>query len=163
MSIIIMGLGFMVAVTTYMLETHQPAKMFPLVVPDLWQAVYGQEQQGGNQTGGDGGPLAPLTEPFQDLFGGGGGNNPVTFDELNQEDLKPLLDHMIGDLMNDTTHTTVFLYPDGTLSIRDDNGTSNIFTDDINISAFHNFTAENGYIYRDGTIFLPDNRTELFS
>ena len=31
-----------------------------------------EQQQQGNQTG-DGGPLAPLTEPFQDLFGGEGG------------------------------------------------------------------------------------------
>ena len=30
----------------------------------------GQQQQGGNQSGG-GGPLSGLTEPFQDLFGGG--------------------------------------------------------------------------------------------
>ncbi len=33
----------------------------------------GGQQQQGNQTGGDGGPLSGLTEPFQDLFGGGGG------------------------------------------------------------------------------------------
>jgi hypothetical protein len=32
----------------------------------------GQQQQGGNQSGGGGGgPLSGLTEPFQDLFGGG--------------------------------------------------------------------------------------------
>jgi hypothetical protein len=30
----------------------------------------GGQQQGGNQSGG-GGPLSGLTEPFQDLFGGG--------------------------------------------------------------------------------------------
>ena len=32
----------------------------------------GQQQQGGNQTGGDGGPLSGITDPLQDLFGGGG-------------------------------------------------------------------------------------------
>jgi hypothetical protein len=32
----------------------------------------GQEQQQQEEEDGDGGPLAPLTEPFQDLFGGGG-------------------------------------------------------------------------------------------
>ena len=31
----------------------------------------GGQQQGGNQSGGGGGPLSGLTEPFQDLFGGG--------------------------------------------------------------------------------------------
>jgi hypothetical protein len=32
-----------------------------------------QQQQGGNQTGGDGGgPLSGITDPLQDLFGGGG-------------------------------------------------------------------------------------------
>jgi hypothetical protein len=32
--------------------------------------LFGGDQQGGNQSGG-GGPLSGLTEPFQDLFGGG--------------------------------------------------------------------------------------------
>jgi hypothetical protein len=32
----------------------------------------GQQQEGGNQTGGDGGPLSGITDPLQDLFGGGG-------------------------------------------------------------------------------------------
>src|ERR687894_2062401 len=32
----------------------------------------GQQQQGGNQTGGDGGQLSGITDPLQDLFGGGG-------------------------------------------------------------------------------------------
>jgi hypothetical protein len=32
--------------------------------------LFGGQQQGGNQSGG-GGPLSGLTEPFQDLFGGG--------------------------------------------------------------------------------------------
>jgi hypothetical protein len=31
-----------------------------------------QQEGGGNQTGEDGGPLSGITEPFQDLFGGGG-------------------------------------------------------------------------------------------
>jgi hypothetical protein len=33
--------------------------------------LFGGNQQGGNQSGGGGGPLSGLTEPFQDLFGGG--------------------------------------------------------------------------------------------
>jgi hypothetical protein len=34
------------------------------------RGLFGGQQQGGNQSGG-GGPLSGLTEPFQDLFGGG--------------------------------------------------------------------------------------------
>jgi hypothetical protein len=33
--------------------------------------LLGGDEQGGNQTGGDGGPLSGITDPLQDLFGGG--------------------------------------------------------------------------------------------
>ena len=45
MSMTIMGLIFMLVVTIYMLESGEPARMFPLVVPELWQATYGQQEQ----------------------------------------------------------------------------------------------------------------------
>ena len=45
MLITIVGLVLMLAVMTYMLETNQPAKMFPLTVSELWKPAYGQEQK----------------------------------------------------------------------------------------------------------------------
>ena len=44
----IVGLVFMLAVLIYMLETNQPAKMFPLMIPSdiIWRAAYGQQQEG---------------------------------------------------------------------------------------------------------------------
>ena len=39
MAIIIVGLIFMLVLTIFMLETGEPARMFPALIPDLWQAA----------------------------------------------------------------------------------------------------------------------------
>jgi uncharacterized membrane protein YwzB len=50
--IIIIGLIFTLAVAAFMLDTGQPAKIFSLVIPELWKAAYGQQQQQTTTTGG---------------------------------------------------------------------------------------------------------------
>jgi hypothetical protein len=75
----------------------------------------------------------------------------------------PLLSEILDSLKNQTADRIYIDEGSARMHILYDNGTSGSFSsDDTVISIPHNFTAENGYEYREGKIFKPDGR-ELFT
>jgi hypothetical protein len=72
-----------------------------------------------------------------------------------------LIDTILATIQNMTTIDTFAVHEDGRLYVTSLNNTSLNLTDDIRIDAYHPFTPENGYVYRDNNIFAP-NGTELF-
>lgn len=93
----------------------------------------------------------------------------LTFYDRIDEDLQALVSQELNELQNQTVEH-VALSPDGGLVIlwtknitaTTPEGTAIDIRQDTRLSATHEFTPANGYVYRDGSIFAP-NGTELFT
>jgi hypothetical protein len=90
------------------------------------------------------------------------------YSELD-EDHQALISEVLNRLQ-DQTANDISIYEDGSMIINwienvtatAPDGTVFEITRDSTLTVPHNFTAANGYQYRDGTIFKPDG-TELFA
>ena len=136
--IVIVGLLFTLAVAAFMLDTGKPAKMFPLVVPELWKAAYGQEQ-GGRQTIST---TATATEP-EDI-------RVISSDGIKNQITSELI---TGTLQNYT------LYENGnaTYTFRVSPQKT------IEIHTEHPYTPERGYIYNSTGLYTPQGQRLVIS
>jgi sugar lactone lactonase YvrE len=90
------------------------------------------------------------------------------YSELD-EDHQALISEVLNGLQNQTAND-ISIYEDGSMIITwienvtatAPDGSVFEITRDSTLTVPHNFTAANGYQYRDGTIFKPDG-TELFA
>jgi hypothetical protein len=90
------------------------------------------------------------------------------YDQINQEQ-QAYISQVLTGLQN-LTADTISIFEDGNMIVswRENvtatapDGTSFEILRDFSLTAPHNFTSANGYVYRDGTIFKPDG-TELFA
>jgi hypothetical protein len=135
MSIIIMGLVFMLAVTIYMLESGEPARMFPLVVPELWQATYGQQQQ------------PPFMTPPNDT-------RIIDSDTIENQIFRELQNSQLEDYRlwaNGTAEYTFRIV-----------GVGGVLTNrTIELTTNHFYTPDRGYIYNSTGIFTRDGSQQL--
>jgi hypothetical protein len=111
------------------------------------------------------------------VIGGTGGETPAAYgqEELAEEELAGYYDgtlspenmQMLRDMVlewlqdNNSSSIYVEVWEDGDLYITNDNGTLDNINDDFDIEMKHNFTAANGYTFRDDQVFKPDG-TPLF-
>lgn len=90
------------------------------------------------------------------------------YDQINEEQ-QAYISQVLTGLQN-LTADTISIFEDGNMIVswRENvtatapDGTSFEILRDFSLTAPHNFTSTNGYVYRDGTIFKPDG-TELFA
>jgi hypothetical protein len=90
------------------------------------------------------------------------------YDQINEEQ-QAYISQVLTGLQN-LTADTISIFEDGNMIVswRENvtatapDGTSFEILRDFSLTAPHNFTSANGYVYRDGTIFKPDG-TELFA
>jgi hypothetical protein len=109
-------------------------------------------------------------------IGGRGGETPAAYgQEVLEEELAGYYDgtlspenmQMLRDMVlewlqdNDSSSIYVEVWEGGDLYITNDNGTPDNIGDDFDIEMKHNFTAANGYTFRDDQVFKPDG-TPLF-
>ena len=81
---------------------------------------------------------------------------------LSPENMQMLRDMVLEWLQDDNSSSIyVEVWEDGDLYITNDNGTLDNINDDFDIEMKHNFTAANGYTFRDDQVFKPDG-TPLF-
>jgi hypothetical protein len=81
---------------------------------------------------------------------------------LSPENMQMLRD-MVLEWLQDVNSSSIYVevWEDGDLFITNDNGTVDNINDDFDIEMKHNFTAANGYTFRDDQVFKPDG-TPLF-
>ena len=136
MSIIIMGLIFMLAVTIYMLESGEPARTFPLVVPELWQATYGQQQQ----------PPPFMTPPKDTRI--------IDSDTIEDQIFRDLQNSQLEDYRlwaNGTAEYTFRIV-----------GIGGVLTNrTIDLTTSHFYTPDRGYIYNSTGIFTGNGSQQL--
>jgi hypothetical protein len=106
------------------------------------------------------------------VIGGRGGETPAAYGQeelagyydgtLSPENMQMLRDMVLEWLQDgDSSSIYVEVWEGGDLYITNDNGTPDNITDDFDITMVHNFTAANGYTFRDDQVFKPDG-TPLF-
>ena len=137
MSIIIMGLIFMLAVTVYMLESGEPARMFPLVVSELWQTTYGQQQQ----------QQPPFMTPPNDT-------RIIDSDTIEDQFLRDFQNSQLEDYRlwaNGTAEYTFRIV-----------GIGGVLTNrTIELTTSHFYTPDRGYIYNSTGIFTRNGSQQL--
>ena len=106
------------------------------------------------------------------VIGGRGGETPAVYGQeelagyydgtLSPENMQILRDMVLEWLQDDDSSSIyVEVWEGGDLYITNDNGTPDNINDDFDIIMVHNFTAANGYTFRDDQVFKPDG-TPLF-
>ncbi|MDQ5875831.1 MAG: hypothetical protein M3288_03210 [Thermoproteota archaeon] len=110
------------------------------------------------------------------VIGGRGGETPAAYGQqelaeelagyydgtLSPENMQMLRDMVLEWLQDDNSSSIyVEVWEGGDLYITNDNGTLDNINDDFDITMRHNFTAANGYTFRDDQVFKPDG-TPLF-
>jgi hypothetical protein len=106
------------------------------------------------------------------VIGGRGGETAAVYGQeelagyydgtLSPENMQMLRDMVLEWLQDDDSSSIyVELWEGGDLYITNDNGTPDNINDDFDIIMEHNFTAANGYTFRDDQVFKPDG-TPLF-
>ena len=140
MSMTIMGLIFMLVVTIYMLESGEPARMFPLVVPGLWQATYGQQEQQQQQ------PPPFMTPP----------NDTRIIDSDTIED------QIFRDLQNSQLeHYRLWANGTAEYTFRIV-GLGGVLTNrTIELTTNHFYTPDRGYIYNSTGVFTTNGSRQL--
>jgi len=106
------------------------------------------------------------------VIGGRGGETPAAYGQeelagyydgtLSPENMQMLRD-MVLEWLQDDNRSSIYVevWEGGDLYITNDNGTLDNINDDFDITMKHNFTAANGYTFRDDQVFKPDG-TPLF-
>jgi hypothetical protein len=105
--------------------------------------------------------VVATTQQPQAAYGQEGGVQSEFDTSVDENASAVLIDTILATIQNMTTIDTFAVHEDGRLYVTSLNGTPLNLADDIRIDAYHPFTPENGYVYRDNNIYAP-NGTELF-
>lgn len=146
MAITIVGLVFMLVVLTITLEARAPAKVFPLlVVPEIWQAAYGQQQlQQQRPTDVKVIESDVIRKNISDAFFFGSNSGGAKLKDYT------LYENGTGEFVFE-----VKVHPFVTGPASDKNTTTMTVTMD------HRWGAERGYIYNSTGVYTPDGSQRL--